>query len=152
MPNAEITVQYCNPQQPGKKNASIKTNDGQMYFVPPEMFGQFQQGGRYNITYKESTFRGVQYRHVETVAPVAAPQTNGQIVGAKGKYGAVDMETAERIFVSGWMNGVARNPNIDPRGLTADDLVNEVQKIRIVWGMTLGNPQKSGELDDEIPF
>lgn len=154
MATTEITVQYCNPQQPGKKNASIKTNDGQLYFVAPEMFSQFEQGGRYNIQYKVSSFRGVQYRHVETVTKIApSPAANGgQFAGAKGKYGTVDMETAERIFVSGWMNGLARNPNIDPRGLTADDLVVEVNKIRTTWSMTLGNPQKSDDLDDEIPF
>lgn len=153
MTTAEITVKYCNPKQEGKKNASIKTEDGQMYFVTPEMFPQFEQGGRYNIEFKTSTFRGVQYRHIEKVTKVALPQANGgQFAASKAKYGTVDMETAERIFVCGAINALVGNNNIDPRGLTPDELVNQVNKLRYVWGSTFGNPQKSDDLNDEIPF
>lgn len=154
MATTEITVKFLNPQQPGKKNASVKADDGQLYFVSPEMFPQFEQGGRYNIQYKVSTFKGIQYRHVETITKVqqTGQVINGPFAGSKAKYGTVDMETAERIFVAGWMNGVARNPNFDPRGVTADDLVAEVNKMRSVWGATFGNPQKDDELSDSIPF
>jgi len=156
MPTAEITVKYRNPKQANKKNASVKTDDGQMYFVTPEMFGQFEVGGKYSVEYKVSEFRGTEYRYIETATKAASsqgvPVTQAYNAMTKAKYGTVDMETAERIFVCGAMNALVGNQNIDPRGLTKEHLIAEVNKLRAVWANTFANPQKDEELDDEIPF
>ena len=159
MPTAEITVKYCNPKQANKKNASVKTDDGQMYFVTPEMFGQFEVGGKYSVEYKVSEFKGVENRYIEKADKVSggspanhAPNPNVHNSMTKAKYGTVDMETAERIFVCGAMNALVGNQNIDPRGLTKEHLIAEVNKLRAVWANTFANPQKDEEIDDEIPF
>jgi hypothetical protein len=155
---AQITVKYLNPQQPGKKNASIKDNDGQLYFVSPDMFSQFEQGGQYSIQYKTSEFKGVKYRHIEKVdkaagassAPAPGPNIHNSMT--KAAYGKVDMETAERIFVCGAMNAMLSNQNVLPFALVPHDLIQRVNMLRETWRATLGNPQQDAELNDEIPF
>lgn len=151
MASTVVNVKYVNPAQPGKKNATIKTDDDQLYLVPPEMIDQFSAGAAYKIDYRTSTFRGVTYKYVEKIEK-AVSSPSGVARHQAGKYGTVDMETAERIFVCGAMNALVGNQNLDPRGLTADDLVAEVKKLRAVWGATFGNPQKDEEMGDEIPF
>lgn len=156
MPTAEITVEFCNPQQPGKKNASVKTKDGKLYFVPPEMFSQFTVGGSYSIEYKDSSFTGrdgkrVPFNVVEKVnASMAAPAT-GRNHQPAGRY-QDDPAVAERIFVCGAINNMMSNQNIDPRGMTVEDVTEQVNKLREVWRRTFANPQQDQEMGDEIPF
>lgn len=153
---AQITVRYVNPKQPGKKNASIKTNEGDLYFVAPEMLDKFEVGGKYNIQYKVNEFRGTKYNHIESVARIAAPvpnqssSTHNSIT--KATFGSVDMETAERIFVCGAINAMLSNQNTMPFTLDQGDIVQRVNILRAVWRDTFGNPQKSADLDDEIPY
>lgn len=153
---AQITVKYCNPQQPGKKNASIKTDDGQLYFVSPEMFTQFEQGGKYNIQYKTNTFKGVQYRHIESATKMnAAPPVNplaAHNAGTRATYGVQDMATAERIFVCGALNAILANQNVNPFVLLPEDIKQRVNMLREAWRGTFGNPQQDAELNDEIPW
>lgn len=155
MPTAEITVAFCNPQQAGKKNASIKTKDGKLYFVPPEMYDQFANGGTYRIEYADKSFTGrdnkrVTYLVVEKAeqTATAAPARNHQ---PAGRY-QDDPAVAERIFVCGAINNMMANPNIDPRGLTAPDITEQVNKLREVWRRTFANPQQDHDMQDEVPY
>lgn len=149
---AQVTIRYVNPKQPGKKNASVKTDDGQLYFVAPEMLGQFEQGGRYNIRYKVNDFKGVKYSHIEEVARIVAPVPTSPVAahntGTKASYGTVDMATAERIFVCGALNAMLHGQT----SLETQTLVAWVNILRETWRQTLGNPQQDAELNDEIPY
>jgi hypothetical protein len=152
MATTVINVKYVNPAAAGKKNASIKTDDDQFFLVPPEMLGQFQQGGRYKIEYKANAFKGVTYKYVEKIEPDVAAGPSPIAKHQAGKYGSTDMATAERIFVCGAYNALMGNPNIDPRGISVDERIAEVNKNRDVWRQTLGNPQQDAEMNDEIPY
>lgn len=149
MATTTINVKFVNPAAAGKKNASIKTDDDQFFLVPPEMLGQFQQGGKYKVGYKSNVFKGVTYKYIETVeAAEASPIAKFQ----GGKYGATDMATAERIFVCGAMNAMLHNQNTLPFTLTGDNLIERVNILRDVWRQTLGNPQQDAEMEDSIPY
>lgn len=146
-----INVKFINPAAAGKKNASIKTDDDQFFLVPPEMLGQFQQGGRYKIEYKSNVFKGVTYKYVEKVEQdVAAPSPIAK--HQAGKYGQTDMVTAERIFVCGAMNAILHNQNTLPFTLSGANLIERVNILRDVWRQTLGNPQQDAEMEDSIPY
>ena len=152
MATTVINVKFVNPAAAGKKNASIKTDDDQFFLVPPEMLGQFQQGGRYKIEYKANAFKGVTYKYVEKIEPDVAAGPSPIAKHQAGKYGSTDMATAERIFVCGAMNAMLHNQNTLPFALTGDNLIERVNILRDVWRQTLGNPQQDAEMNDEIPY
>lgn len=149
---AQVTIRYVNPKQPGKKNASVKTYDGQLYFVAPEMLDKFEQGGRYNIRYKITEFNKNKYNHIEEVSKVADPAPANPVAahnsGTKATYGTVDMATAERIFVCGALNAMLHGQT----SLETQTLVAWVNILRETWRQTFGNPQQDAELNDEIPY
>lgn len=149
MASTVIIAKYVNPVQPGKKNGSVKTEDDQLFLVPPEMLGQFEQGGRYKIEYKTNNFKGVTYRYVEKVEREASPVAKHQA----GKYGGhVDMETAERIFVCGSLNAMLANQNTMPFALSVENITERVNILRETWRRTFGNAQQNTEMGDEIPY
>lgn len=152
MPTAEITVSFCNPQKPGKKNASVKTADNQLYLVPPELYPQFSEGNKYKVDYKNfKTNDGTVLKIIEKAEPMAtaAPAPGRNKPGARYQDDAV---VAERIFVCGAINNMMANQNIDPRGMSAADVTEQVNKLREVWRKTFGNPQQNAEMGDEVPF
>lgn len=74
MPTATIVAEYVNPPKPGKKQGSVKGNDGHYYGVDPSQLGQFTQGGTYTIEYDTRIFQGKEYRNFRRMDGVA-PQT-----------------------------------------------------------------------------
>lgn len=151
MPSAEFTAKFINPAKPGKKNANIKTDTDDFYLVPLELVDQFTQGNRYKVEYRTSTFNGTTYKYVDKVEQVAqaAPSPGRNKPGARYQDDAV---VAERIFVCGAINNMMANQNIDPRGMSAADVTEQVNKLREVWRKTFGNPQQDTEMQDEIAF
>lgn len=153
MATAEITIQFLNPQKLGKKNASVKADDGQLYLVPPEMFHLFSQGSRYKIEYKTSTFNGVTFRFVEKVeAATGAAPAGTAAPRSAGKYGATDDVTAERIFVCGGLNAMLNNSNATSFTASKEDLLERVEALRWVWNNSFGRPKPRDDMDDSNPF
>lgn len=148
MPTAEITVAFCNPAKEGKKNATIKTTDNRLFFVPLDMYPQFTPKGRYKIEYKDSTLNGntlsfVNKVEVAAAAPIAKHQA--------AKFGVDDDKIAERIFVSGILQRAVQACE-SPLNVPEEVLVENVNKLRSVWRKTFGNPQKDADMNDEIPY
>src|SRR4029078_174281 len=55
MPTEQVTIAYVNPPKPGKKQGSIKTEDGRYFGVWPDKLGGFQRGMVCTIDYEVST-------------------------------------------------------------------------------------------------
>lgn len=144
---ANIQVKFVNEPREGRKNGTIKTEDDELYGVPPQKLGMFQPGGRYQIEYSTRSWKGQDYKTVISANLLAPPSTNS---GGGGKYGRTDDATAERIFVCGALNAAIQGGHVE---LSSATLGNVVNMLRQVWSETFGVPQKNADMDgDQIPF
>ena len=147
MTTATINVKYVNPPKEGKSRWTIKTSDGVLYGLSGTLANQMKAGNSYQVTYKESEFRGQMYKTIESVQ---------QATGSAPSHGGTDDKTAERIFVCGAVNATLSNPQVSPHMVTAD-AVALVNLWRDVWKATFGgggagSVAKNSDMDDEIPF
>jgi hypothetical protein len=67
---AVIKIKYANPPKDGKKQASVRTEDNQIFGVWPDKFGLLQPGRTYQVEYKERVFEGKTYRTIVKCEPV----------------------------------------------------------------------------------
>jgi hypothetical protein len=79
---AIINVKYVNQPKEGKKQGSIKTDDGRFFGVYPELLGSFS-AGTYEIEFKSRDFNGKTYHTVTSAKPVAAPPSSGNGASAR---------------------------------------------------------------------
>lgn len=68
---AVIKIKYANPPKDGKKQATVKTDDNQIFGVWPKEFGLFQPGRVYRVEFSERPFNGKTYRTITKCEPVA---------------------------------------------------------------------------------
>lgn len=145
MTTATINVKYVNPPKEGKSRWTIKTSDGVLYGLSATLANQMKAGNSYQVTYKESEFRGQMYKTIESVQ---------QATGSAPSHGGTDDKTAERIFVCGAVNSQLSNSTVNPN-MTMTDAVELVNLWRDVWKATFGGggtAAKNSDMDDEIPF
>jgi hypothetical protein len=147
MQTVNIQAKYINEPSPGKKNWSIKDENGIIYSIPPNLAQPMQQGDQYTLQYEESTFNGRVYKMVKgvmAVSPTPAASASQTL--------AVERPRDNTIGIFGILNHYI-NTGVIPL---------EEQAIAAAWtlianGVRLGQlaaaPKKSLDyMDDEIPF
>jgi predicted peptidase len=58
---ATIEVAYINPPGAGKKQATIKSKDGQLFGIYPEKMGEYRAGNSYEIEFKTRDWNNKKY-------------------------------------------------------------------------------------------
>jgi len=171
MTQATVTIQYVNEVKPGKKWGSVKTPEGVIFGVPPQLLPQFQAGGTYTIDYTEgdSGFKGVNNVWPAQGAPVAPPQPVQQPMppmpapmpsapvpapgGHTGPPGMGIDAKAEDIFVTGVVGRCFHGTGTLP---DAGTLTEIMQNLRMAWKAGHKPAQTidatGGVIEDEIPF
>jgi len=158
---ATITVKKIFPPNKGGFSGIISSDDIRFSAKGENIVSQFREGGKYDITYEETTTGQYTNRTIRTVKTLSAPATNGTAAPAAnaGRYGATDPATSENIFVCGMMNALATAGAI--KGVNADDIANMTHGLRMGWrrglaptqpAQTRTRQESQDELDDEIPF
>jgi len=71
---ATVTVAYINPPKAPRKSGSIKSVDGEMFYVWPNLLSQFQQGETYEVEFTETDKNGAIFRDIKKAWPKQAPQ------------------------------------------------------------------------------
>jgi hypothetical protein len=161
MNTATITVKKIFPPNKGGFVGVIASDDTRFSVKGENLAGQFREGGKYEISYEESTQGQYTNRTVRTVKPLAGGASLSTIQG--GKYGATDDVTAERIFCCGALNAFITAGKIEP---SAEAVRKATDALRTAWRQTFGAPaakatsapaqtqvvQPDEPMDDEIPF
>jgi len=71
MTAAVIKIKYANPPKEGKKQATVKTDDNQIFGVWPKEFGLLRPGQTYKVEFSERAFNGKTYRTITRCEPVS---------------------------------------------------------------------------------
>lgn len=148
MPTAEITVQYRNEKQPGRKMGSIKSSEGDYYGCPDALLFQFQRGEVCTVEYSETPKRDgngswktiTKKIGVAKAPPLAAPP--------RQRTNPVDNE---HIFITALLKEFIGVGKIE---LATTEIVTAVNAIRDAYRHTLGGleKQRSDSMDDEVPY
>jgi hypothetical protein len=69
---AVIKIKYADPPKDGKKQATVKTEDNQIFGVWPKEFGLLRPGQTYKVEFSERPFNGKTYRTITKCEPAAA--------------------------------------------------------------------------------
>jgi hypothetical protein len=67
---AVIKVAFANPRKPGKKQCTIKTDEGDIFGVWPDKFGLFQPGKAYRVEFSEHKHQGHTFKTITKCQPV----------------------------------------------------------------------------------
>ena len=166
MNTATITVKKIFPPNKGGFSGIISNDDVRFSAKGENIVSQFKEGGKYEITYDESTQGQYTNRTVKTVKALAAPNGATASAPSGGRYGATDPGTSENIFVCGVMNALAGAGQLE---VSVETIANMTSMLRMGWrrGLTppvtaastgmqrrrepdpLGNDDMDG---DDIPF
>lgn len=172
MPIANITVSGVTPPAPGKKRAKITDTGGGIYQVDAAQMHNFAPGSSWSVVYKDDSFNGFAFKVIEKFNPAGSvnvapggtvPIPNPPYQHMAPPQAAKADPLPERIFVCGALNAALGNPNINPGGLTEDQVVGLVNNFRRAFARTFGgrrddatapvpNPQVNQDMSDEIPF
>lgn len=158
MPTTTITVKYVNQPRPGKKQGSVKDDNGTIYGVYPDKLSLFQPNATYEIEYKDSEWQGKTYHNIVSVKPAGglspAPQSNGG-----GNYRPTSPVDAERMYVCSLVNAGIQAGRID---FSEGAIEAATNAARNAWRNTFGAvtplntpaPPVRGrsDMDDDIPF
>jgi hypothetical protein len=143
---AVVTVAYVNDPKPGKKNGSIKDDQGQYWSVWPNMLRQFEPGETYELDYEQNgAFRNIKaHRHIQPqLHSQSAPQQNGSRNGSVTTITARAIETvrAEPITVE--------QPKAQPQqnGAQWYRPTHPRDARRMFWTATLGHFIETGRVE-----
>lgn len=92
---AVIKIKYADPPRDGKKQATIKTIDNQIYGVWPDKFGLLQPGRTYNVEFSERTFKGKSYRTIIKCEPAADVEERTSIETQTKQHASQNYNEAE---------------------------------------------------------
>ncbi len=134
MPTGTITVKYVNPPKAGKKKGSIKTADGQMFWVWANKLPEFTPDMIYEIEYSEEQWNGETFRTVTKATPKATPPTQANGVRTNS-YRETSPADAERMFVCSLLNAAIAAGKLQ---LSAESLVAAIKTTRTAWQHTFG--------------
>ncbi len=134
MPTGTITVKYVNQPKAGKKKGSIKTADGQMFWVWANKLPEFTPDMIYEIEYSEEQWNGETFRTVTKATPKTTPpvQSNGVRTNTYRETSPTD---AERMFVCSLLNAAIAAGKLQ---LSAESLVAAIKTTRAAWQHTFG--------------
>jgi hypothetical protein len=126
---AVIKVRFANPPREGKKKASIKTDDDQIFGVWPRQLGLFQPGRSYKIEFEESTWKGQTYRTITKCEPAADVEERTNEAGTSSQRGSqtnsVEAQFVARVLSASIMLGAVK--------LERDSLTSATKLIRTVY-------------------
>jgi hypothetical protein len=126
MSMATIEVRYADPPKAGKKLATVKTVEGQLFGVKPAQLGLLQPGQTYKVEYSEREWQGRTYQTITKIEP--ASQHNGH------KPQAQSSPDGEREFVTRILATIIAAHAIDVR---QDAITNTVRMLRTVYRETM---------------
>lgn len=155
MPSATIIAAKVFPPKAGKKRGTIVTPDEVLYGAMPPILNKVQPGGAYDIEYKEDHFQGKTYLVIEQISPAKnQPQAPAPSAGPsqQARYGVTDDKKSEQIFVCGAINATLGNAAVDPKNVSAGELLELVNRLRYAWANSFGKPKSPDMGGDEIPF
>jgi hypothetical protein len=67
---AVIKIKYADPPKDGRKQATVKTEDNQIFGVWPKEFGLFQPGRIYRVEFSEREWKGKTFKTITKCEPV----------------------------------------------------------------------------------
>jgi len=165
MPTEQVTIAYVNPPKPGKKQGSIKTEDGRYFGVWPDKLGGFQKGMTCTIDYEVSTasdgsgrqFYNLKNAYTSLGTPIGgggpAPQP-GLFPHKQAKGGGA---STEEMFVMGFLNRCYQGAHDVP---DREVLVKQGVDLLYAWRKIFAPAEKQAQVatptpplpDDDIPF
>lgn len=157
MSTAKVTVAFVNPPKPGRKQGSIKTEDGVYIGVWPEMLGQFAKGGTYEIEYDSQT--GKDGRVYHSLKKLVSGSNGAQAPLNPSAGGGQSHAKAAEMFAMGMLNRSVQGLGVE--AIPEEDVIfNKIVALRAAWtaawAAPLGPQTKqvplSQELNDDIPF
>jgi hypothetical protein len=121
-----IEVAETHPPQNGKKLAKVKTKAGEEFGIWPGKLSALQVGGRYDIEFDESEFKGKVYRKITKAQPA-----NGD--GELPKSSPAS--DAEQRFVASVLGAAISTGKVE---IETNALVNAIRATRAAWANTFG--------------
>jgi hypothetical protein len=118
-----IEVAETHPPQNGKKLAKVKTKTGEEFGIWPDKLSVLQVGGRYQIEFDESEFKGKVYRKITKANPVVSTSSNPA---------ATD---AEQQFVAAVLSAAIAEGKVS---IETSAMVNAIKAVRAAWANTFG--------------
>ena len=126
-----ITVKYADPPKDGKKQATVRSDAGEVFGVWPKDLGLFQRGRRYRVEYTERRYQGRDYRTVVKVEPEEAPaRTTRQEASPATSAPSGEAEFVSRCLAASIMSGTM--------GRSKEELIERARLLRSVWRDVFG--------------
>lgn len=153
--HAVITIAQIMPAAQQGRSANIKDTDGIKYGIWPNMLGNAQAGGSYEIDFTSTVKNGVTFRDIkgmrmaERPSPppaqftAAQPQPPARQTGAKesggGYYRPTSPRDARRMFLCSTLNAFIQTGRID---LHREHLKQAIGEITAAYDATIGLEDK----------
>lgn len=131
---AVIKIKYADPPKDGKKQATIKTDDNQIFGVWPKEFGLLQPGKTYKVEFSERPFNGKTYRTITKCEPVAAVEEPASGLAQQSQRSSQIVSEAEfvtRLLAAGIKCGGVVH--------SEQSMIAEVKLLRSVYRTAFGN-------------
>ncbi len=159
MPIETVCVQYVNEPREGKKQGSIKTDDGRYFNVWPEKLELYTAGMTYEIEYdaKFKTVKRIISEGGTASTPSVASVTHGQASHVPS-YATTSSGSTKPVemFVMGVIGRCLEGQGIIP---DKQDLTLWVRNLRTAWAEGFSDEpievERDGPepgLDDKVPF
>lgn len=130
---AVIKIKYADPPKSGKKQATIKTEDNQIFGVWPKEFGLLRPGQTYKVEFSERPFNGKTYRTITKCEPAAAVEESTSGLAQSSQRSSQSINEAEfvtRLLAAGIQCGGVVH--------SEQSMVAEVKLLRSVYRTTFG--------------
>lgn len=154
---ATILPKYVNDPKPGKKNYSIKDENGAYWSCPPAIAQQIKPGQAVMVEYEVNEYQGKSYSMIKGLAgsmAKPAPQTNSQ-APAPRSAGSKSIAEEASMFAMGFLNRLYAGTGQFPGH---DILEQQIRDCRGAWLMAMGHtkavakPAPVADFDDDIPL
>lgn len=156
MNTATVKVAFVNQPKPGRKQGSIKTEEGTYIGVWPEQLSKFKPGGTYEIEY-ETNEKGY-HTMKRLVGGDIVPPTAGQALNKTSSFAKGSDTKAVEMVVMGIVGRAHQSTGTLP---DEDTLYGQMLAVRAAWTRAFAAPLgpvpdasklTKDELNDEIPF
>jgi hypothetical protein len=122
-----IEVAETHPPQNGKKLAKVKAKTGEEFGIWPDKLSGLRVGGRYDIEFDESEFKGKVYRKITKAEPANGSSSRPMPKG--------DASDAEPQFVASMLSAAIAAGRVE---LETNALVSSIKMMRAAWASTFG--------------
>lgn len=135
MNTATIEVARSFPPKEGKKKATIKTTDGELFGAWPNMLHGLQPGGTYEIEYDSRDFEGKTYRTIKKFKPTGkAAERKSSPVTDEAKPASAD----EMAFIAKIVGAGIASQQID---FNSDAIMKAAIRVRSMYRELLRQSQ-----------